>query len=324
MTPVHRILPVLATCVAVAGCAVPVTPPEPALEPAPAPAPLPRVEVAPTPIVPPDALVTRFAQMEQRMRRRGLLRTDGGGPDTPFTSAMLARNFVQIALYDEYRRDGDQLHAEPRESRLRRWDGPVRMAVSFGDSVAEDRRLTDRATVRAYAGRLSRITGLPITQTDAASANYHVLFIGEDDRRAAGPLLRQLVPGIDPTIERALTDLDPETLCVVVAFSANGGWSHERAIAIIRDEHRGLFRRSCVHEELAQGLGLVNDSPRARPSIFNDDEEFALLTRHDELLLKILYDPRLQTGMDQQQVKAILPGIIDDVMPDDTPKGPPA
>ena len=48
---------------------------------------------------------------------------------------------------------------------------------------------------------------------------------------------------------------------------------------------------------MAQGLGLANDSLAARPSIFNDDEEFALLTPHDELLLRILYDPRMRPGM---------------------------
>ena len=32
-------------------------------------------------------------------------------------------------------------------------------------------------------------------------------------------------------------------------------------------------------------MGLANDSPEARPSIFNDDEEYALLTGHDEMLL---------------------------------------
>jgi len=42
---------------------------------------------------------------------------------------------------------------------------------------------------------------------------------------------------------------------------------------------------------------LANDSPSARPSIFNDDDEFALLTTHDEMLLKMLYDKRLSAGM---------------------------
>ena len=44
-------------------------------------------------------------------------------------------------------------------------------------------------------------------------------------------------------------------------------------------------------------LSGISDSPGARPSIFNDDEEFALLTRHDELLLQMLYDPRLTPGL---------------------------
>ena len=66
---------------------------------------------------------------------------------------------------------------------------------------------------------------------------------------------------------------------------------------LVKAEHPDLLRLSCIHEEVAQAMGLANDSPQARPSIFNDDEEFALLTRHDELLLKMLYDPRLKLGM---------------------------
>jgi hypothetical protein len=69
------------------------------------------------------------------------------------------------------------------------------------------------------------------------------------------------------------------------------------------------MRLSCVHEELAQGLGLSNDSPLARPSIFNDDEEFATLTSHDELLLKMLYDPRLKSGMSLPEARPTIKQI---------------
>ena len=62
----------------------------------------------------------------------------------------------------------------------------------------------------------------------------------------------------------------------------------------------------CIHEELAQGLGLANDSPAARPSIFNDDDEFALLTTHDTHLLGMLYDKRLQTGMTLDAARPII------------------
>ncbi len=72
------------------------------------------------------------------------------------------------------------------------------------------------------------------------------------------------------------------------------------------------MRKSCVHEEMAQAMGLTNDSPNARPSIFNDDEEFAFLTRHDEILLRMLYDPRLKAGMESYEVIPLLPAIARD------------
>lgn len=259
-------------------------------------------------------LQRHYARVEAGLLARGLLRTDGGGPDTPFSATTLARNFLQIAMYDEYDLRSASLTAKARESRLRRWEHPIRMAVGFGDGVANDRRTRDRNAVAAYGNRLSRLTGVPVTQTTEAAANFHVLFLDETDRRAAAPRLRALVPDLSPTLERALIELDRDTYCAVLAFSNSEDGAYSRAIAIIRDEHRGVLRTSCLHEELAQGMGLANDSPRARPSIFNDDEEFAFLTTHDELLLKMLYDDRLRSGMTLEQVAPIAKIIAAELM----------
>ena len=88
--------------------------------------------------------------------------------------------------------------------------------------------------------------------------------------------------------------------------SAPDGATYTRAFAVIRAEHPDLLRLSCLHEEIAQGLGLPNDSPSARPSIFNDNDEFALLTRQDELMLRMLYDPRLRPGMSLSDARPII------------------
>ncbi len=88
-----------------------------------------------------------------------------------------------------------------------------------------------------------------------------------------------------------ITDMPRSTYCLVYALSAGQGSTYTTAFAVIRAEHPDLMRLSCIHEEITQGLGLANDSPLARPSIFNDDEEFALLTPMDELMLKMLYSP---------------------------------
>lgn len=216
--------------------------------------------------------------------------------DTPFTDTVLARNFVRIALFDEYRTEGDLLRPQATLSDLKRWEKPVRMTVEFGASVPAAQQDRDRASVASYGARLSELTGLEILQTDD-DPNFHVLFISIDDAEAFEGRIKELIPGIAPSGLNAMLRPPRDQQCIVVGVFENGSSRYARAIAIVRAEHPDLLRTACIHEELAQGLGLANDSPQARPSIFNDDEEFGLLTTHDELLLKMLYDPRLETGM---------------------------
>ena len=271
----------------------------------PAPAPVPSPPnvpiVAPEPeIIPPSdasrALSSYYARLQNDLLTQGLLRGDGGGPDTLFTDTQLARNFVRIALFNEYRDDSDFSSPQATVSKLRRWEKPIRMSLEFGKSVTPDQQALDRSSVSAYAARLSDLTGVPIIQTDR-NPNFHILFYSEDDRLESEMRLRELIPGLNDRTMDALINLPRDQLCVVVGTFSPGGARYQNAVAIIRAEHPNLMRAACIHEELAQGMGLANDSPQARPSIFNDDEEFALLTNHDELLLKMLYDPRFQTGM---------------------------
>ncbi len=297
-------LAVLAACSTPVEVAAPA--PTPAIQrpvsrtPQPAPAP----QTAPKISAESAVLKIYYRRLQNDLLTQGLLRGDGGGPDTPFTDTMLARDFIRIALYDEYVSDGDMLRAQATESRLRRWDQPVRMSVEFGPSISEDRRTKDSASVAAYAARLSRVSGLSISMTDT-DPNYHVLFLSEDDRKGYEARLKEIVPGIGGSSLRAIMNLPRDQLCIVIAFSAGGSSSYAKAVAVIRAEHPELLTTSCIHEELSQGLGLANDSPQARPSIFNDDEEFGLLTTHDELLLKMLYDKRFTTGMSAMEAAPI-------------------
>ena len=140
-----------------------------------------------------------------------------------------------------------------------------------------------------------------------ADPNFHVLFMSEDDRGALAPRIKAIVPDIDPASLAVFENLPRTIHCLVIAFAEDsGGYAYGEAIAVIRSEHPNLVMKSCIHEEVAQGLGLANDSPHARPSIFNDDDEFALLTTHDELLLKILYNPALQPGMGVLEARPII------------------
>lgn len=248
-----------------------------------------------------------FEGVEDMLTARGQLRRDDGS-DIALSADQLTRNFVDIALYDEYWRDGANLVAEARPSQLRRWSQPVRIAVEFGQSVPPATRTRDRAHVHGFAERLAQITGHDIAVTPGRG-NFTVLFLNEDERRQIGPRLETLVPGIPAGDIQAIQSLPPQNYCTVFAYSIGASPVYSEAVAIIRAELPPGLRNSCIEEELAQGMGLANDSPEARPSIFNDDEEFALLTRHDALLLQILYDPQLRPGMTRNSAEPIVRDI---------------
>ena len=299
--------------------------PPPPVTPTPSPEIRPNVPapVAPPPVLRPvqtperseesRALSIHYQRVQNDLKARGLLRTDGGGPDTTFTDTVLARNFVRIALFDEFVATPTGLQAQTTVSRLRRWEKPVRFAIEFGETIPEDQRIEDRDNVEKYVSRLSRVSGLSMSLSDN-NPNFHVLILNEDDRLDYGEKLNALVPGIDPLSAQAFMNVPRDTFCLVLAFSRDGSPSYDQAVALIRGEHPDLMRLSCIHEELAQGLGLANDSPHARPSIFNDDEEFGLLTTHDELLLGMLYDDRFVTGMEAEEATPIARRIATELL----------
>lgn len=261
------------------------------------------------------ALATYYQRLEADLRTQGLLRTDPGGRDTPFGARDLARNFELIAFFDEYERGAGLRASSGQPVPMRRWSDPVRIKVEFGPSVAKDKQQQDSRNIRAYAARLARASNHPITM-DAARPNMTILIYGEDDNRLLAQRARQIVPGISNGALSVFRTLPRQIHCFVMAFSGGGLDSnvYQQAIVVIRAEHPDLLRASCIHEELAQGLGLANDTPRARPSIFNDDDEFALLTRHDELLLEMLYDPRLSPGMTLDQARPIIAEMAEELM----------
>ncbi|MFT7596046.1 MAG: hypothetical protein ACI8R4_003380 [Paracoccaceae bacterium] len=260
-------------------------------------------------------LARYYTAVQNDLLTRGLLRTDGGGPDTAFGPDDLARNFETIAFFDEYSRGtATPANGTAATGHLSRWSSPVRLSTEFGASVSQAQRTKDLASITNYTSRLARLTGHPITSA-SNNANFHVFVAGEDDSDFLQQRLMQLVPDISQAELNLFRNLPRSYYCLVVAVSGSRNPNtYIRAVALIRAEHPDLVRLSCIHEEIAQGLGLPNDSPRARPSIFNDDDEFALLTNHDELLLKMLYDPRLTPGMTAEEARPVVRIIARDLM----------
>lgn len=252
-----------------------------------------------------QSLRNYYVHLQQDHQARGLLRVDGGGPDTPFTPDMLARNFEKIAFFEEYARNTGISQAGAA-SDLRRWDRPVRINMEFGPSVTPAMRAADQAALDALVPRLANATGHKISQA-ATRANFHVLVMGQDDHDTLEARIDALLPNAAPSTRALFLNIPRDFLCFVTTFSTSEpGHHYDTAVALIRAEQPDLLRKSCLHEEIAQGLGLPNDDPKARPSIFNDDDEFALLTTHDEMLLNMLYDKRLSAGMTVDEARPII------------------
>lgn len=251
-----------------------------------------------------------YAAYETMLRAKGKLRAEAAPADARFDAADLVRNYERVALHreaDSTRPGGDD---NLRPSPVKRWFGPLRYRLR-GNAVTQ----RDRAEVDRLMARVARLTGLDIAAAEAGQcANFLILITTPEERDAVTTGLESASPRFAGTF--AFWRERRELVCV--ADNLVAGEEPSRIIAamvVIGSETSGLLRRSCLHEEIVQALGLANDHPEVRPSIFNDDGEFALLTGHDELLLRIHYDSRLAPGMTADEAMPLVRRIAHEVLP---------
>ena len=84
----------------------------------------------------------------------------------------------------------------------------------------------------------------------------------------------------------------------------------KRLAIFIPDDVSPQEVRDCLHEELAQALGPLNDLYRLPDSVFNDDNFQTVLTGFDMLILRLYYAPELHNGMSRSAVAARLPALL--------------
>lgn len=187
---------------------------------------------------------------------------------------------------------------DPDPGRVRKWTAPV--TVWIDHQVAEQDLHTRLVTL--HLNDLARITGHPISlATSESHANVIVVFAKFQDMAA---LTRQLMGGKAESILHG-------TLCLGNIQTDNRYVIHHASIIIPADQARTKGKLvSCITEELTQMLGLVNDSEAVYPSIFNDKTPNELLTGLDYLLLRLLYHPRVEPGMQTKEVAVTVRDII--------------
>jgi len=245
----------------------------------------------------------RYADYTASLQANEKLRTDVDPADAPFDGGDLERNFVKIAMFSEYDED---LNAVPTETTLRRWEEPIRYRF-IGKGVTAD----DRRQMRELSLRMTRLMGLKV-EPIAKDANLLIMYLDAEERAEFNESAAEKW-GEDFAEFNERCASSWKFPCIGRLFRKDSG-EIALGLVFIKSEIEGLFRESCLHEEVIQSMGLTNDDPDVRPSIFNDDEEFALLTRHDEYLLQMLYDQRLKPGMSVEEVKPLLPEVVEDLL----------
>jgi len=248
-----------------------------------------------------------YMRLTEDLLSKGHLRVDPAPKDAPINSTGLARSFRDVTFSYEFHFDGDRIVNQRLEKPLKRWRGVIRYKL-IGDAYTAQ----DEAEIAELTQRIGDLTGLWFLRTDKA----HDMLIS-----VAGPKGREDVSSYlaerGMPVYRQRYDIwrrTPEWMCGATLSASNADPGRlVFAHIFIRSEVSGLLRKACLQEEIIQSLGLTNDSDDARPSIFNDDQEFAVMTRHDELLLRALYDPRLRTGMTADQAMPIAEEILKDL-----------
>jgi hypothetical protein len=201
----------------------------------------------------------------------------------------IADSFVEIALKNEY---------APGMSVVRKWQQPVRY---FFDHRVPDQTLHEELTVM-HLNHLAQITGLdfqPVPNRQAA--NLFIVFSTEQ------ALKQELVKDFDISKAQAREQLFRHSVCLA-RFKVHSDFSIAKAWVIIPVDRARAHAKllACIVEELTQVMGLPNDSEKVYPSIFNDKTYHDLLTGLDYLLLKLLYQPSILPGMNQQQVRPLI------------------
>ena len=179
------------------------------------------------------------------------------------------------------------------EPYMRRFERPVRAAV-----VDTSRKRGRKREVIGFLRWLDRRIG-PLSirvVSDPATADLRVYVV---DRKDYVVTVRNEVYGSRFATVRGR--------CVVRSQFSRAGIARSAAV-IVSDEGERLFRR-CMAEEIMQALGPLNDDPSLGRSMFNDDSPYSRPQRFDLLILRMLYDPSVRSGMTLSELRPRLPAL---------------
>ncbi len=216
------------------------------------------------------------------------------GPADPLppmrSNADMARDFLELSFFMESGRPIPTLS---------RFEGPITLRMTGAVPPGAEEELG------ALLLRLRREAGISVTRLPAAAAaGITVEFLPRRQMQAAVPQAACfVVPRVASWDQFRARRRSPVLDWTTVQ-------QRETVAVFIPSDVTRQEMRDCLHEEVAQAMGPLNDLYRLHDSVFNDDNFQTVLTGFDMLMLRVFNDPALRSGMTAEQVAARLPAIL--------------
>ncbi|MEM5474837.1 DUF2927 domain-containing protein [Pacificibacter sp. AS14] len=211
------------------------------------------------------------------------------------SNTSIARDFMALSFQLE---NGTEL------SQFTRFDGPITLRVTgtaIPASLGPDLEL--------LIARLRSEAGIDITRVAPnEDANITIETLPHAE-------LRQRIPNAACIVAPNISSWDAYRHAGRADLSWTNVTKREKLSIFIPNDEAPQEIRDCLHEELAQALGPLNDLYSLTDSVYNDDNIHSILTEFDMLILQATYNPALRNGMSRAEVAQRLPAILSQMNP---------
>jgi hypothetical protein len=202
----------------------------------------------------------------------------------------IAQEFMELSF---------ELERGTKIERFTRFKGPIVAAFIQTPSVSASHDL-DQLIARLRREALIDIRRGP----DQTHANINIEFVPQEAMNERAPTAACFVEPNAKTWQNYMN----------TKYAANHRWTQltvrTQATVFIPMGSPPQEIRDCLHEEILQALGPLNDLYRVSETIFNDDNFQVIATPYDMLILRAYYSDQLRNGMSKAAVGARILGIL--------------
>jgi hypothetical protein len=204
--------------------------------------------------------------------------------------AFVRNAFLQVTLRSEYRKGLFPLS---------KWQKPIK--YWFNHDVADE--AFHETLTELHFEQLRQLSHLDISRAKSEDeANFSIYFTHQSHWKSL----------VAKTMGEKSAQLTDGALCLFgLSINRDNDDINNAVIVIPVDmarEHGKLL--SCIIEETTQSLGLRNDSEQAYPSVFNDKTPDDFLSPLDVILIKLMYEPMIKSGMTERALSPLLTQLI--------------